>query len=97
MEETDISAYVVIANPWTHAIAHVPPGVLNVKDADLRVSGSSYQSSITGMWHELDREDIGRVARVDHSREFEGRERILWQVCVYVEKSVVGPRSQKLT
>jgi len=74
MQEPDTSADVVIAHPWTHAVAHVPPGVLNVKDADLRVSGSSYQSSITGVWHELDREYIGCVARVDHSREFEGRE-----------------------
>lgn len=41
----------------------VATGVFDVEDAHLRVAGAGDQSAIVGMWHELDGEDVGLVAR----------------------------------
>lgn len=46
--------------------SHIPTaGIFNVKDSNLGVTGACHQSSVVGMWHELDREDVGPVARED--------------------------------
>ena len=47
--------------------------------------------------HELDRKDVGRMARRDCGRQAEGRDRILSLVGVDVEVLVIAARCQEAT
>lgn len=40
-------------------------GIFDVKDTNLGITGASHQSSIVGVWHKFDREDVRAVARRD--------------------------------
>lgn len=50
--------------------------IFNIEDSDLAVSGCRNHSSVVGMWHELDGEDVGGMAGRYGGGELEGGCRI---------------------
>jgi len=71
--------------------------MLKVKDANLVIPRGGDESSIVGMWHELDREDVCSVTCSDGGAESELRGGVVGLISVDVEMLIIGSRSEETT
>jgi hypothetical protein len=51
----------------------IPAGIFDVKNPNLMVARACYQGTVIRVWHELDREDIRPVTRMEGGIQGEGR------------------------